>query len=128
MMPNCSCFTAGQYHLSGTCNWGCAIAWSRDPRRQGLAPQWFEIDLAAFVSDDGDLTARLEVEYDLLLTQRLILQPRVELDSESKTSALDLRVRYEIKREIAPYIGVSWTKTSGREDYISLVAGARFWF
>ena len=95
---------------------------------QGLAPQWFEIDLAAFVSDDGDLTARLEVEYDLLLTQRLILQPRVELDSESKTSALDLRVRYEIKREIAPYIGVSWTKTSGREDYISLVAGARFWF
>lgn len=95
---------------------------------QGLAPQWFEVDLAAFVGEDGDLSARLEVEYDLLLTQRMILQPRIELDSETKTTALDLRVRYEIRREIAPYLGVSWTNTSGRNDYVSLVAGARFWF
>lgn len=95
---------------------------------QGLAPQWFEIDLAAFVGEDGDMSARLEVEYDLLLTQRLILQPRLEFDTESESTGVDLRLRYEIKREIAPYVGVSWNNTSGRKDYVSLVAGARFWF
>ncbi|MGI9205984.1 MAG: copper resistance protein B [Woeseiaceae bacterium] len=95
---------------------------------QGLAPQWFEIDLAAFVSDDGDLSARLEIEYDALLTQRLILQPRLEFNSESESTEIDLRLRYEIKREIAPYLGISWNNSSGQKDYVSLVAGARFWF
>ena len=95
---------------------------------QGLAPQRFEIDLAAFVSEDGNMSARLEIEYDLLLTQRLILQPRLEFDTESESTGVDLRLRYEIKREIAPYLGVSWNNKSGRKDYVSLVAGARFWF
>ena len=45
---------------------------------QGLAPHWFEIDAAAFISDEGVVSAKLEAEYDMRLTQRLILQPRVE--------------------------------------------------
>ncbi|MCZ6852644.1 MAG: copper resistance protein B, partial [Gammaproteobacteria bacterium] len=44
---------------------------------QGLAPQWIELDVAAFISEDGDFSARLELEYDLLLMQRLTLQPRI---------------------------------------------------
>jgi copper resistance protein B len=95
---------------------------------QGLAPQWFEVDLAAFIDEDGDASVRFEAEYDLLLTQRLILQPRVEFDSGPDSSALELRMRYEIRREIAPYIGISWQHESGEGSFTSLVAGARFWF
>ena len=95
---------------------------------QGLAPQWFEIDLAAFVHEDGDISARFEAEYDLLLTQRLVLQPRLEFDTGAESFALDLRLRYEVIREIAPYIGVSWQDESGEDDFVSVVAGARFWF
>ena len=118
---------------------------------QGLAPYWFEVDAAAFVSDDGDVSARLEAEYELFLTQRLILQPRVELDfavqdvpelgigSGLSTAEAGLRLRYEFRREIAPYIGVSWRRAIGEtadfaradgEDVeaVSFVAGLRFWF
>lgn len=95
---------------------------------QGLAPQWFEIDVAAFIHEDGDVTARFEAEYDLLLTQRWILQPRMEFDSGHESIAFGLRLRYEIRREFAPYIGLSWQDTDGQEDFLSLVAGARFWF
>ena len=95
---------------------------------QGLAPQWFEVDLAAFVTEDGELEARLEIEYDLLLTQRLILQPRLELDSQEEMTSLDLRLRYEFHRKLAPYVGVSWADAQGQRGETSLVAGARFWF
>ena len=95
---------------------------------QGLAPQWFEVDVAAFVSDDGDLSARFEAEYDLRLTQRLVLQPRVEFETGPDSVSLDLRLRYEIRREIAPYFGVSWQDRNGEEAFVSFVAGARFWF
>lgn len=118
---------------------------------QGLAPYWFELDAAAFVSDDGDLSARLEVEYEFFLTQRLILQPRMELDfavqdvpefgigSGLSTAEAGLRLRYEFRREFAPYIGVSWRRAVGEtadfaradgEDVkaVSFVAGLRFWF
>lgn len=118
---------------------------------QGLAPYWFEIDAAAFISDDGDLTARIEAEYELLLTQCLILQPRIEAEfsaqdipefqTGSGLTSLDagLRLRYEIKREIAPYVGVEWRGNFGdTADYIRadgsdpkdtyFVAGLRFWF
>lgn len=95
---------------------------------QGLAPQWFEIDVAAFFHEDGDVSARFEADYDLLLTQRLVLQPRLEVDTGPESIALDLRLRYEIRREIAPYIGLSWQDASGVQDVVSLVAGARFWF
>ncbi|MBI1182133.1 MAG: copper resistance protein B [Alphaproteobacteria bacterium] len=118
---------------------------------QGLAPHWFEIDAALFVSDHGDLTARLEAEYDLFLTQRLILQPRLELDvafqdvaelgigSGLSSVAAGARLRYEIDRQFAPYVGVSWTrKLGGTADFarasgeapggVSFVAGVRWWF
>ena len=87
---------------------------------QGLAPYWFEVDAAFFLSSDGDLSARIEAEYEFRLTQRLILQPRVEaelsaqdipeLETGSGLTSLDagLRLRYEIVRELAPYIGVEW--------------------
>ncbi len=118
---------------------------------QGLAPYWFEIDAAGFVSDEGDVSARLEAEYEFLFTQKLILQPRTELNfavqdvkklgvgSGLSTAELGLRLRYEIVREFAPYIGVSWTRLVGKtEDFardegenvssVSFVAGVRLWF
>jgi copper resistance protein B len=118
---------------------------------QGLAPYRFEIDAAAFLSEEGDLTARLEAEYDLLLTQRLALQPRVEVEaalddvpdralaSGFTGAEAGLRLRYEIRREIAPYVGVSWRKALGdtadivraageEDETTALVAGVRVWF
>jgi copper resistance protein B len=118
---------------------------------QGLAPYWFEVDAAAFLSSDGDLTARVETEYEFRLTQRLILQPRVEaefsaqdipeLETGSGLTSLDagLRLRYEIVREFAPYIGVAWQGSfGGTADYLQaageasertvFVAGVRTWF
>jgi copper resistance protein B len=92
---------------------------------QGLAPYWFEVGAAAFVSTEGDVTARAEAEYDLRLTQRLILQPSAELNFAAQdTPDLDigagftdaevgLRLRYEFSRRFAPYVGVEWTSTLG---------------
>jgi copper resistance protein B len=117
----------------------------------GLAPYWFEVDAAAFLSDEGDVSTRLEAEYELRFTQRLILQPRVELnyafdnDLEAgigqgfnKVEA-GLRLRYEFKQEIAPYIGIAWEKSygntadmlkaAGRDNgEVSFVAGFRVWY
>ncbi|HOP19892.1 MAG TPA: copper resistance protein B, partial [Amphiplicatus sp.] len=118
---------------------------------QGLVPYLFEIDAAAFVSGHGDVTARVELEYELLITQRLILQPRAELELSAQdapelglgsgvTSAeLGARLRYEIRRRFAPYVGLSWERSVGGtadlarlagEDVgeTSFVAGVRFWF
>lgn len=118
---------------------------------QGLAPYWFEIDAAAFVSGDGDISARLEAEYEILLTQRLILQPRTELNfalqdvpenevgSGLSSAEIGARLRYEIKREFAPYIGVDWISSFGETaDLIEadgsdrrrtvFVVGIRAWF
>lgn len=118
---------------------------------QGLAPYWFEIDSALRISEDGDVSASLEAEYDLLLGQRLILQPRFataiaaqeveafEVGQGIQFVELGLRLRYEIRREIAPYVGLSWTRKLGdtadmaRADgedveMASVVAGIRFWF
>ncbi|KJS28889.1 MAG: hypothetical protein VR64_22515 [Desulfatitalea sp. BRH_c12] len=117
----------------------------------GLAPYWFEIDATAYISDDGDISAELEAEYDLLLTQRLVLQPRLEttiaLQEVSENGVgqgindieLGLRLRYEIRRKIAPYIGIQWHRKIGetadlaREDgeeinVTSFVTGITFWF
>ena len=92
----------------------------------GLAPYWFEIDGSLQVSNKGEIAASFEVEYEFLLTQRLILQPLAELtfnfqDVEelgigSGISDIEtgLRLRYEIRREFAPYIGVTWHKKVGK--------------
>jgi copper resistance protein B len=118
---------------------------------QGLAPYRFEVQAAAFVSERGDVSARAELEYELLLTQRLVLQPRVatsvalqEVREQGVGRGLNdieigLRLRYEIKREFGPYLGVSWHNRYGAtarfardrgEDVggWSLVAGVRAWF
>lgn len=118
---------------------------------QGLAPYWFELDGQMFLSEKGDFSLRLEAEYDFRLTQRLLLQPRIELNAAfSKdedidqgaglsTADLGLRLRYEIRREFAPYVGVSWSRAFGdtadfvRDDggsrsQASWIAGVRFWF
>lgn len=92
---------------------------------QGLAPYWFEVDAAAFLSEKGDLTGRFEAEYDQRITNRLILQPRVEVElaaqdvpelgigSGLSSAEAGLRLRYEIKREFAPYIGVDYERRFG---------------
>ena len=95
-----------------------------------LLPYWFDVEGAAFLSTKGELLGRLEGSYDLRLTNRLILQPRVELNfaaqdtlatrtgSGLSNAELGLRLRYEIRREFAPYIGVSWDRKAGRTaDY-----------
>ncbi len=85
---------------------------------QGLAPYWFEVDAALFLSDRGDLTVHGEAEYDLRITRRLILQPRGEialsaqdvpelgLGSGLTSASLGARLRYEITPGFAPYVGV----------------------
>ena len=111
----------------------------------------FAVGHAAFLSNKGDLFGRLEGYYDQRITQRLILQPRVELNlsaqdvPESRLDAgltnaeLGLRLRYEVVREFAPYIGVSHDAKTGRTANFaradgtgatstSFVAGVHFWF
>lgn len=118
---------------------------------QGVAPYWFELDGQLFLSNEGDISARLEAEYEFRLTQRLMLQPRIELNaalsddedigmgSGLSTTEAGLRLRYEITREFAPYVGVSWNRAFGKtedfiraegedSDQVSWVAGIRFWF
>lgn len=118
---------------------------------QGLAPYYFETDAALFLSNKGELSARFTAEYELLLTQRLILQPTLEVNLSAEEVKergigsgindieLGLRLRYEIRREFAPYIGVNWERKVGQTEDIareegedaeapSFVAGIRFWF
>lgn len=118
---------------------------------QGLAPYWFEIEATAYVGDAGRTAARFSAEYDLRLTQRLILQPEIDLDLYGKqdarnhigaglaTSEVALRLRYEVRREFAPYLGVVWSRSygdtadferaaGGDPDEIHIAAGLRFWF
>jgi copper resistance protein B len=118
---------------------------------EGLAPYQFHTAGALFLSTKGDLLGRVEGWYDQRLTQRLVLQPRAELNFAAQDvpatrtgsgltdAELGLRLRYELRREFAPYLGISWTRKAGdtarfaRQDGdgvedTSLVAGIRFWF
>lgn len=118
---------------------------------QGLAPYYFETEAALFIGDSGRTAARLKFEYELLFTQKLILTPSVEMNlygqndvetgSGSGMSDIEagLRLRYEIRREFAPYIGVNWNKKFGNTadfarsageavDETQWVVGLRFWF
>jgi len=108
--------------------------WSRDNSQerlsgvlgvQGLAPYKFDLEPTLFLTDDGDLLAQMTASYDLYLTQRLVLQPRTEFNlsaqdlPEYEAGAglndidLELRLRYEIRREFAPYVGVRYTTFLG---------------
>jgi copper resistance protein B len=118
---------------------------------EGLAPYWFEVEGALFLSDKGDLLARLSGYYDQRITQRLILQPRAEFNLAAQDVPrtgigsglsdvdLGLRLRYEIAREFAPYLGVSWERKVGDTarfarlagddpSSVGLVVGVRAWF
>ena len=118
---------------------------------QGLAPGWFELEASVFLSQDADLSARLTSAYDLYFTQRLILEPRMELNVAfqdvpefgigSGLSELELggRLRYEIRRKLAPYVGLSWSRSFGDTESFaraageevsagSMVAGVRIWY
>ena len=118
---------------------------------QGLAPYKFETSATAYVGEGGQVMASAEIEYELLLTNRLILQPTAELNfyaqndpqrrvgSGLSESELGLRLRYEVRREFAPYVGVSWNRSYGQtaqyardedEDVSQLrwVVGVRLWF
>ncbi len=102
---------------------------------ESLFPYWFEADVALFLSDRGDLLARIEGSTDLRFTQRLILQPRAELDfaaqdvretgvgSGLSTAEFGLRLRYEIRREFAPFVGVSYTRRLGQTADFARAAG-----
>jgi copper resistance protein B len=118
---------------------------------EGLAPYWFELNTAMFIGESGRTAFRLEAEYEILFTQRLILSPELEINAYGKNDEatgtgsglsdanFGLRLRYEIRREFAPYIGVNWYKKYGntadlsREEGeavsdTSLVIGIRAWF
>jgi len=113
---------------------------------QGLAPYFFETRAVLLVGEDGNVGLRAEAEYEALLTQKLILTPSVGVTAYTKDTldvgigsglsnlTLGIRLRYEIKREFAPYIGVEWSKNFGNTEKIShldetyAVAGLRFWF
>ena len=118
---------------------------------QGLAPYFFEIEAALFIGESGRTAVRLEAEYELLFTQRLILTPDIEVniygqnDRElgvgSGVSDIEagLRLRYQIRREFAPYMGVNWNKSfdntaafarreGEKTDDLQWVVGIKAWF
>ena len=104
---------------------------------QGLAPYWFEVEATGYVSDGGQTAVRLEAEYELLLTNRVVLQPLVEVNLDGKDNLVrgigaglsdadvGLRLRYEFRRELAPYIGVSWRNAFGETHDLAEAAGDR---
>lgn len=118
---------------------------------EGLAPFLFEVEPAIFVSPRGEVSARIEGYYDVLITQRLVLQPEAELNvAVQQVEAwgvgrglndigVGARLRYEFLREVAPYVGVNWTRHFGETAEFAraegrpatetrFVAGARLWW
>lgn len=118
---------------------------------QGVAPYYFETDASLFIGEDGQTALRLESEYEMMLTQQWVLSPEIELnihgqnDEEREIGSglsnieAGLRLRYEVKREFAPYIGIHWEKKfSKTSDYAreegedtsdtQFVIGVRAWF
>ncbi len=118
---------------------------------EGLAPSFFDVEATLFLSNKGEFSARLDGYYDQRITQRLILQPRVEVNLAAQSSRsigvgaglsdaeIGLRLRYDIRREFAPYVGVQYRRAFGdtrrylREEgedptTWSLLTGVRFWF
>lgn len=118
---------------------------------EGLAPYWLHLTGQLFLSDKGDVRARFEGSYDERITQKLILQPRFELNLSAQdmpaigvgsgltSFEVGARLRYEFRKEFAPYIGVEWSGQTGdtarytrlageKPNAVNLVAGIRFWF
>lgn len=118
---------------------------------QGLAPYWFDVQATVYAGTAGRTAARLDVEYEVLFTQRLILTPKFELNAYGKDdpargigrgvsdAGFGMRLRYEVRRRFAPYIGVTWTRRFGTTADLARaggegvstyawVAGVHMWF
>jgi len=114
---------------------------------EGLAPYWIDFEVTAYVGDESRTALRFEASHDIRLTQRLIFQPQIEgtlygkndvargLGSGLSDVEAGLRLRYEIRREIAPYIGVRWKQLFGEtadladdDSEAQFVAGVKIWF
>jgi copper resistance protein B len=118
---------------------------------QGLAPYLFEVEAMLYVGEEGRTAGRFSAEYDMRFTQRLVLRPHVELNAYGSDDAdndigsglselaVGLRLRYELRREFAPYVGMEWERkigstadlirASGHDaSELSFVAGLRAWF
>lgn len=118
---------------------------------QGLAPYWFETEAVAYWRPGGHVALRFDVSYELLFTQRLALEPQLEASLYSRDDRerglgsglsdlqLALRLRYDIRRQFAPYVGVTWSRKfgdtaryaeqgGGRRRTVQAVAGVRIWF
>ncbi|MCB1754187.1 MAG: copper resistance protein B [Gammaproteobacteria bacterium] len=142
--------------------WDIQLGFSRDVRPkpvrdwvtlgfEGLAPYWFEINAALFVGERNRSAARLQAEYEWMLTQRWVLSPEFTINAYSKDipeigvgagisdAEIALSLRYEVRREFAPYIGVNWTNTfGGTADFAKeagldssdtvFAVGVRAWF
>ncbi|WP_416047468.1 copper resistance protein B [Cupriavidus basilensis] len=118
---------------------------------QGLAPYWFDVEATGYVGPSGRTAARFRATYDIRFTQRLLLTPEFEANAYGRSDEargigsgisdvkLGLRLRYEIRREIAPYVGVVWGRklgetadfaraAGGRVTDKQIVVGVRIWF
>ena len=118
---------------------------------QGLAPGNFDVEPSLYISERGEVSAQITVSADLYLTQRLVLQPRLEAQFSAQgdpkfstgqganQTDIGVRLRYEFTREIAPYIGMTWLRKYGEtasiaqserepDDAIAFVAGLRLWY
>ena len=118
---------------------------------EGMAPLWWELAPTLFVSQHGDISARLDASYGVLFTQRIVLEPKVEVNvavqdvpefgigSGLSDIELGARLRYEVRRKFAPYVGVSWQRRLGQTAELardalepvgdfSWVAGLRLWY
>lgn len=118
---------------------------------QGTAPYWFEVEPTLFLSDEGDVTFEFSASFEQLITQRLVIEPRLDLaaafqDDRRRTVGagfneveLGLRLRYEFSRQFAPYVGVTWRRALGetadlrrrggeRVSVSDVVFGFRAWF
>jgi copper resistance protein B len=115
---------------------------------RGLAPYWIDVEATMYLASAGSVAARLKAQTDLRITQRLVLQPELEVNAYSRAdrarqqdaglSDVDagLRLRYEFRRELAPYLGLAWAHRADdgagegvREaDQLQWLIGVRFWF
>lgn len=118
---------------------------------RGLAPYWFDVEATAYWRSGGEFAGRVQVAYELLFTQRLILEPELELNVQNRRDRmrgtgtgltdgdLGLRLRYEIRRQFAPYIGVTWNRKFGstadlarasgiEHKTVQAVIGLRVWY
>lgn len=118
---------------------------------QGMPLYGLETEATAFIGEGGQTALRLEADYDILLTQRWVLQPTAEINLHGRNdehrgvgsglseAGVGLRLRYEISRQFAPYAGISWSRAYGNSAELRraegedtsearLLAGIRFWF